>query len=52
MKVFYWVLLIVAVCFCVAGLMGHPAAWGAVALCFFAAVMAIVGQRKKHGDEK
>ncbi len=52
MKGFYWVLLIVAVCFCVAGLMGHPAAWGAAALCFFAAVMVIVGQQKKHGDGK
>lgn len=52
MNLLYWVLFIAAICFCVVGLMGHTAAWGAAALCFFAAVMIIVGQRKNHGDKK
>ncbi len=34
MKVLYWVLFIVAVCFCVVGFMGHTAAWGAATLSF------------------
>lgn len=52
MKILYWVLFIVAVCFCVVGFMGHTAAWGAAALSFFAATMIIVGQRKNKGDKK
>ena len=52
LKILYWVLFIVAVCFCVVGFMGHTAAWGAAALSFFAATMIIVGQRKNKGDKK
>lgn len=52
MKILYWVSFIAAVCFCVVGFMGHTAAWGAVALSFFAATMIIVGQRKDKGSKK
>ena len=46
MRILYLVLLIVGVCFCVVGFMGHAAAWGASALSFFAAAMVKINDRK------
>ena len=46
MRIIYWVLLIVGVCFCVGGFMGHTAAWGGSALSFFAATMIKTNNRK------
>lgn len=34
-----------AIVFCALGISGHREAWAAAALCFFAAIMVIVGQR-------
>lgn len=35
----------VAIVFCALGVNGHKGAWAAAALCFFAAIMVIVGRR-------
>ena len=45
MKSVWFVLLCAAIVFCVLGLSGHGEAWAAAALCFFAAIMIIVGRR-------
>ena len=45
MKIVCVVLLGAAIVFCVLGLSGHKEAWAAAALCFFAAIMVIVGRR-------
>ena len=42
------ILMLVGVGFCVAAFMGHSAAFGGAALCFFAATMIIVGKQKKQ----
>lgn len=34
-----------AIVFCILGISGHNEAWAAAALCFFAAIMVIVGRR-------
>ena len=47
MKLLCFALFIAAIIFCALGFGGHSAAWAAAALCFFAAIMMIVGQRKK-----
>ena len=44
-KIACFVLLGAAIVFCVLGLSGHKGAWAAAALCFFAAIMVIVGRR-------
>ena len=45
MKIVCFVLLSAAIIFCILGLTGHKEAWAAAALCFFAAIMIIVGRR-------
>lgn len=44
MKLLYVVLYIVGVCFLLAGIMGHSAAWNDAVLCFCAATTLVVRQ--------
>ena len=46
MKVLYGIFFVLAIIFCIVGVMGHTMAWSAASLCFFAATMIIVNQRK------
>lgn len=50
MKLACFALFGAAIVFCVLGLSGHKEAWAAAALCFFAAVMVIVGHRGNTKD--
>ena len=50
MKIVCFGLLGVAIVFFVLGLSGHKEAWSAAALCFFAAIMIIVGHRGNTKD--
>ena len=45
MTIACFALLGVAILFCILGLKGHKEAWAAAAVCFFAAIMVIVGRR-------
>lgn len=47
MKIIYSILFIIAVVFCIVGLLGHTSGFVAGALCFFAATMVVVGKRNK-----
>ena len=51
MKILYGISFFIALCFCVAGVMGHDMAWAAAALLFFAAMMIMIGQRNNN-DKK
>ena len=44
MRIVCFVLFGAAIVFCALGLSGHREAWAAAALCFFAAIMVIVGR--------
>lgn len=50
MKIVCVVLFGAAIMFCALGLSGHNEAWSAAALCFFAAIMIIVGHRGNTKD--
>ena len=50
MKIVCVVLFGAAIMFCALGLSGHKEAWAAAALCFFAAIMIIVGHRGNTKD--
>ena len=50
MKIVCVVLFGAAIIFCALGLSGHNEAWSAAALCFFAAIMIIVGHRGNTKD--
>lgn len=47
MKILYIVLYVMAIGFCIAGFLGHSAAWAAAAVSFFAGSMVIIGQQKR-----
>ena len=50
MKIACFVLFGAAIVFCALGVSGHKAAWAAAALCFFAAIMVIVGRHRNKKD--
>ena len=50
MKIVPFAIFGAAIVFCVLGLSGHKEAWAAAALCFFAAIMVIVGRRRDTRD--
>lgn len=45
MRIVCLVLFVAEIVFCALGLSGHKEAWAAVTLCFFSAIMVIVGRR-------
>ncbi len=51
MKIVCIVLNVMAFGFCVAGFLGHSAAWAAAAVSFFAGSMVVVGRRNKKDTE-
>lgn len=46
MKILSFALFLAGICFCIAGFIGHYAAFAGAVLCFFAAVMIIIRQAK------
>ena len=45
MTIVCFVLFAAAIIFCILGLKGHKQAWAAAAVCFFAAIMVMIGRR-------
>ena len=50
MKAARFVPLGAAIAFCALGFSGHKEAWAAAAVCFFAAIMILVGRRRNAKD--
>ena len=48
MKILFILLCIAGVALCVVGAMGHIAAFPGAALCFFPAVLIVMGEREKR----
>lgn len=47
MKILNWLLYIVGIGFCIAGVVGHLAAWGAAAMLFCAANVSRMSQKDR-----